>query len=41
MDKVEDLAVEMLEMVSLGFMILDDNFTVIWANKYVKETFVT
>jgi|GEM_PF-1277010 PAS domain S-box-containing protein len=39
MEKVEDLAVEMLEMVSLGFMILDDNFTVIWANKYVKETF--
>ncbi len=39
MDKLGEIALEMLNEVGLGFMILDDSFTVVWANKFVKETF--
>jgi PAS domain S-box-containing protein len=40
MDKLEELAVKAMEEADIGFMLLlDESFTVIWANKFVRDTF--
>ncbi len=39
MDKLGELAVKAMEEADIGFMLLDESFTVIWANKFVRDTF--
>jgi len=39
MNELEKLAVKAMEKADIGFMLLDESFTVTWANKFVRDTF--